>query len=132
MFALTAAGYMFDAFDIGLLIFIMPALASDLHLTPPQIGTVFTTTFVGMFCGTLMVGYIVDRFGTCSTHCVGISRSATSLRKNSGICADLVGNFLAWSNMLSARVLLERSGGRIQRWQWLRSPASFAAINAGV
>lgn len=63
VFALTAAGYMFDAFDIGLLSFIMPALAGDLKLTPAQIGIVFTTTFLGMFCGTLVAGHIADRFG---------------------------------------------------------------------
>lgn len=63
VFALTAAGYMFDAFDIGLLSFIMPALAGDLKLSPAQIGVVFTTTFLGMFCGTLMAGHIADRFG---------------------------------------------------------------------
>jgi len=63
VFALTAAGYMFDAFDVGLLSFIMPALASDLKLTPAQIGIVFTITFLGMFCGTLAAGHIADRFG---------------------------------------------------------------------
>jgi len=63
VFALTAAGYMFDAFDIGLLSFIMPALAEDLQLTPPQIGIVFTTTFLGMFFGTMLAGHIADRFG---------------------------------------------------------------------
>lgn len=63
VFSLTAAGYMFDAFDIGLLSFIMPALAADLHLTPAQIGLVFTTTFLGMFLGAMISGQIADRFG---------------------------------------------------------------------
>ena len=63
VFALTTAGYMFDAFDIGLLSVIMPSLAADLHLTPAQIGLVFTATFLGMFIGTLVAGNIADRFG---------------------------------------------------------------------
>jgi MFS transporter, putative metabolite:H+ symporter len=63
VFALTTAGYMFDAFDIGLLSFVMPGLAADLHLSPGQIGLVFTCTFLGMFIGTLSAGNIADRFG---------------------------------------------------------------------
>ncbi len=63
VFSLTAAGYMFDAFDVGLLSFIMPALAADLKLTPAQIGLVFTATFLGMFLGALSSGHIADRFG---------------------------------------------------------------------
>jgi putative MFS transporter len=61
--ALTAGGYLFDAYDIGLLSFIMPALAADLKLTSVQIGLVFTTTFVGMFFGTLLGGTLADYFG---------------------------------------------------------------------
>lgn len=63
VFALTAAGYMFDAYDIALLAFIMPALAADLHLTPPQIGLLFSATFFGMFIGALLGGIAADRFG---------------------------------------------------------------------
>ncbi len=63
VFALTAGGYLFDAYDIGLLSFIMPALAADLKLVPAQIGLLFTITFVGMFFGTLLSGTTADRFG---------------------------------------------------------------------
>lgn len=60
---LTAAGYMFDAYDIALLAFIMPALAADLHLSPQQIGIVFSSTFGGMFVGALVGGVAADHFG---------------------------------------------------------------------
>ncbi len=63
VFAITAAGYLFDAYDLALLSFIMPALAADLHLSPAQIGLVFTSTFVGMFFGTLLSGKAADLFG---------------------------------------------------------------------
>ncbi len=63
VFALTAGGYLFDAYDIALLSFIMPALAADLKLSAVQIGLVFTVTFVGMFLGTLLGGTLADYFG---------------------------------------------------------------------
>lgn len=63
VFLLTGAGYMFDAYDIALLAFVMPALSADLHLTPPQIGLLFSATFFGMFVGALLGGVAADRFG---------------------------------------------------------------------
>lgn len=63
IFALTAAGYLFDAFDIALLSFIMPDLAKDLGLTPVQIGLAFSVSFFGMFVGALTGGMIADYLG---------------------------------------------------------------------
>jgi putative MFS transporter len=63
IFFLTAAGYLFDAYDISLLSFIMPALSADLHLSPAQIGLTFSTTFAGMFVGTILSGKAADQFG---------------------------------------------------------------------
>jgi putative MFS transporter len=63
IFALTAAGYLFDAFDIALLSFIMPALAKDLSLSPVQIGLAFSVSFLGMFVGALTGGMIADHLG---------------------------------------------------------------------
>lgn len=63
VFMLTAAGYLFDAYDIALLAFIMPALSADLHLSAPQIGLVFSATFAGMFVGALLSGVASDYFG---------------------------------------------------------------------
>jgi MFS transporter, putative metabolite:H+ symporter len=63
IFLLTAAGYLFDAYDIALLSFIMPALSADLHLSAGQIGIVFSITFAGMFVGTLLSGAAADYFG---------------------------------------------------------------------
>ena len=63
IFALTAIGYLFDAFDIALLSFIMPALAKDLALSPVQIGIAFSVSFLGMFVGALTGGMIADQLG---------------------------------------------------------------------
>lgn len=63
IFALTAVGYLFDAFDIALLSFIMPALAKDLGLSPVQIGLAFSVSFLGMFVGALTGGMIADHLG---------------------------------------------------------------------
>ncbi len=63
IFSLTAAGYLFDAFDIMLLSFVMPALAKDLGLTPVQIGLSFSISFLGMFVGALSGGILADYFG---------------------------------------------------------------------
>ncbi len=63
VFALSAAGYLFDAYDLALLSFIMPALARDLKLTPVRIGLVFSTTFLGMLFGALLGGTISDHLG---------------------------------------------------------------------
>lgn len=63
IFSLIAAGYLFDAYDILLLSFIMPALAKDLALTPVQIGFVFSISFLGMFVGAVLGGALADYFG---------------------------------------------------------------------
>ena len=63
VFTLTAAGYLFDAFDIMLLSFVMPAMAKDLGMTPVQIGFAFSISFLGMFVGALGGGILADKFG---------------------------------------------------------------------
>lgn len=63
IFTLAATGYLFDAFDIMLLSFVMPALAKDLGLTPLQIGLAFSISFLGMFFGALCGGILADMFG---------------------------------------------------------------------
>ncbi|EGO64809.1 MFS transporter [Acetonema longum] len=63
IFTLIAAGYLFDAYDILLLSFIMPDLARDLALTPVQIGFVFSISFLGMFVGAVLGGMLADYFG---------------------------------------------------------------------
>ena len=63
IFSLTAVGYLFDAFDIALLSFIMPALAKELGLSPVQIGIAFSVSFLGMFVGALTGGMIADQLG---------------------------------------------------------------------
>ena len=63
IFALSAAGYLFDAYDMALLSFIMPALSKELKLSALQIGLTFSISFLGMLIGALVGGTIADRFG---------------------------------------------------------------------
>ncbi|NPV89956.1 MAG: MFS transporter [Firmicutes bacterium] len=63
VFGLSAAGYLFDAYDMALLSFIMPALSKDLNLSAVQTGLVFSVSFLGMLCGALLGGTLSDHLG---------------------------------------------------------------------
>ncbi|MEN6411546.1 MAG: MFS transporter [Veillonellales bacterium] len=63
VFGLSAAGYLFDAYDMALLSFIMPALSKDLNLSSIQIGLVFSVSFFGMLVGALLGGTVSDYLG---------------------------------------------------------------------
>lgn len=63
VFAVAAAGYLFDAFDITLLSFVMPSLSADLGLSGVQIGLLFSFTFFGMMIGSSLGGALADYCG---------------------------------------------------------------------
>ncbi len=56
-------GWMFDAMDVGLVAFVLPALSKSWNLSSPQGGLVASFTFIGMFAGAALAGYLSDRFG---------------------------------------------------------------------
>jgi len=62
---LFSAGFswMFDAMDVGMISFIVAALAKDWKLGPEQIGLLTSINSVGMAVGAAAAGIMADRFG---------------------------------------------------------------------
>jgi putative MFS transporter len=60
---LTGIGWMFDAMDVGLVSFVMPAIQRDWNLTPSQLGIVASIGMVGMGIGAAVAGMLADKWG---------------------------------------------------------------------
>ncbi|MEC0181105.1 MFS transporter [Paenibacillus peoriae] len=62
---LFSAGFswLFDAMDVGLLSFIVAALAKEWHLGSEQIGLVTSMNSIGMVFGAALAGILADRYG---------------------------------------------------------------------
>jgi putative MFS transporter len=60
---LAGLGWMFDAMDIGLLSFVMVALASEWGLSQGQVGVAISIGLFGMFVGAAASGVLADRYG---------------------------------------------------------------------
>jgi len=56
-------GWFFDAMDVGIVTFVMVALAKDWHLKPDQLGLIGSSGLAGMFIGALVSGVVADYFG---------------------------------------------------------------------
>ena len=56
-------GWLFDAMDVGIITFVLAALARDWHLRSNEIGSIASSGLAGMFVGALLAGIIADRFG---------------------------------------------------------------------
>src|SRR6195256_6200304 len=63
--ALAAAtiGYAMDGFDLLILGFMLRAISADLHLTPPQAGSLVTWTLIGAVAGGILFGMLADYYG---------------------------------------------------------------------
>jgi MFS family permease len=63
--ALAAAtiGYAMDGFDLLILGFMLRAISADLHLTPPQAGSLVTWTLIGAVAGGILFGMLSDYYG---------------------------------------------------------------------
>lgn len=59
----AGTGWLFDAMDVGLLSFILAALAIDWRLEAGQIGAIASINSVGMAIGAWLFGYYADRKG---------------------------------------------------------------------
>src|SRR6187401_1298985 len=59
----SAIGYAMDGFDLLILGFMLRAISADLHLTPPQAGSLITMTLVGAVAGGILFGILSDYYG---------------------------------------------------------------------
>ena len=60
---LAGLGWMFDAMDIGLVSFVVAALAAEWGLSQGQVGLAISVGLFGMFVGAAASGTLADRFG---------------------------------------------------------------------
>ena len=54
---------MFDAMDVGILSFVIAALAVDWGLTPGEMGWIGSVNSIGMAVGALVFGVLADKVG---------------------------------------------------------------------
>lgn len=62
---LAASGFawLFDAMDVGMLSFVIAAVAPQWHLTSVQMGWIGSVSSIGMAVGAVLFGALADRFG---------------------------------------------------------------------
>src|SRR5271163_886146 len=59
----AAIGYAMDGFDLLILGFMLRAISVELHLTPPQAGSLITWTLIGAVVGGIGFGILSDYYG---------------------------------------------------------------------
>lgn len=55
--------WLFDAMEVGMISFIVAALAKEWSLSPGQVGVLTSINSIGMALGALLAGALADRFG---------------------------------------------------------------------
>ncbi|GAB6927292.1 MFS transporter [Paenibacillus sp. JCM 10914] len=55
--------WMFDAMDVGMISFVVAALATEWSLSSGQVGIITSTTSIGMVFGAAMAGFLADKYG---------------------------------------------------------------------
>lgn len=63
LLAIAGMGWLFDALDVGILSFVIAALAVEWNLTPTEMGWIGSVNSIGMAVGALFFGLMADRFG---------------------------------------------------------------------
>ncbi|AZB40977.1 MFS transporter [Bacillus sp. FJAT-42376] len=63
LLGIAGMGWMFDAMDVGLLSFIIAALAVEWQLKPDQMAWIGSVNSIGMAAGALIFGLMADRIG---------------------------------------------------------------------
>jgi benzoate transport len=61
--AASTIGYAMDGFDLLILGFMLRAISAELHLTPPQAGSLITWTLIGAVIGGIVFGMLSDYYG---------------------------------------------------------------------
>lgn len=63
LLGIAGVGWMFDAMDVGILSFIMAALAIEWNLTSSQMGWIGSVNSIGMAVGAFVFGLLADKIG---------------------------------------------------------------------
>ncbi|PLT34435.1 MFS transporter [Bacillus sp. V5-8f] len=63
LLGIAGTGWMFDAMDVGMLSFIVVALAQDWALSPGEVGWIGSMNSIGMAAGAFVFGILADRIG---------------------------------------------------------------------
>jgi len=63
LLGLAGTGWMFDAMDVGILSFVIAAIAIDWNLTPTEMGWIGSVNSIGMAIGAFGFGLLADRIG---------------------------------------------------------------------
>ena len=63
LLATAGVGWLFDALDVGILSFVVAALAVDGNLTPTQMGWIGSVNSIGMAVGAVLCGILADKYG---------------------------------------------------------------------
>jgi MFS family permease len=79
----SVAGYALDGFDLLILGFMLPAIATELHLTTAQGGALVSWTLIGAVAGGLLFGTLADYFGRVRM----LSASILVFAVFTGLCA---------------------------------------------
>lgn len=63
LLGLAGTGWMFDAMDVGILSFVIAAIAVDWNLTPTEMGWIGSVNSIGMAVGAFGFGLLADQIG---------------------------------------------------------------------
>ena len=63
LLVITGLGWLFDAMDTGLIVFVLPVLGKEWGLSAGQMGAIGSIGLVGMAIGAVIAGSIADKFG---------------------------------------------------------------------
>lgn len=63
LLGIAGVGWMFDALDVGILSFVIAALAKEWMLSPSEMGWIGSVNSIGMAVGALVFGILADRIG---------------------------------------------------------------------